>query len=398
MHIPDRTPWNRVFAVFFAGVATAFLIGKVPAALPALREELQLSLFQAGLVVSMFMLITALSGVMFGVAADRFGYRRSGISGLAVAGAAGVAGSFAEGPTLLLAARAFEGVGFVMVSVSLPPIIAKLATDRHRSKALGLWGAFVPAGSALILLIGGYAIGAIGWRGLWLAVSASYLVFAALLWWAADPVMRRIDAARKTEDRGRLITALRARGPVLLTLVFTFYSSLYLTVTAFVPLILVERAGWPLTAAASAGAVVMAVNIIGNVGAGFLLDHGIARVRLLHVATIAMAIGSTLLFLEAVPVVLRIVGGAVFAAFGGMIPGSLFAAVPRHAPSPRHVSTVNGMMFQGVSIGQFVGPAVTTWVVDAADSWTAALIYVLPATAACFVAATLLGRLERSDM
>ena len=388
----SETPWSRIFAVLSAGIAVAFLIGKVPTALPILRTELGLSLFQAGLVVSMFTVVTAASGVMFGVAADRFGHRHAGVLGLAIAGFAGLAGSFAEGPVLLLASRACEGIGFVMVAVSMPPLIARLASDRHRSKALGIWGTFVPAGSAIILLVGGSVIEAIGWRGLWLGISASYLVFAALLVWASAPLAA--PAGTTTPERGRLITVLRAPGPVVLAAIFMFYSSAYLTVTAFIPLILVEQAGWEIAAAASAGALVIAANIAGNVSAGFLLDHGVRRMRLIHVASAAMALGAVLVFYEGFPVAVRIAGGILFSSVSGMIPGSLFAGVPIHAPSPRHVSTVNGMMLQGVSIGQFAGPAITTLLVGLTGSWTAGLIFVFPISAAAFIGGSVLGRLE----
>jgi len=56
---------------------------------------------------------------------------------------------------------------------------------------------------------------------------------------------------------------------------------------------------------------------------------------------------------------------------------------------------VNGMLLQGVSIGQFVGPATTAWIVALAGDWTAALAYTFPVAAICFVFAMMLGRLER---
>jgi predicted MFS family arabinose efflux permease len=168
-------------------------------------------------------------------------------------------------------------------------------------------------------------------------------------------------------------------------------------VTAFVPLILVERAGWSVAAAAAAGAVVMLANITGNLAAGILLDRGVRRVRLLQVAALALACGSSLLMLEALPVALRIAGALLFSSFGGMIPGSLFAGVPRHAPSPRHVATVNGLMLQGVALGQLLGPAITAFIVGRAGSWTWGIAYLLPMAALSMLAATLLGRLESAQ-
>jgi MFS family permease len=387
----------RVWTVFLTGVAMAFLIGKAPAALPVLRAELGLTLFEAGLVVSMFSLVAAVFGVLFGLVSDHFGQLRVALAALGIAVAGGIAGATSESAFALIASRALEGIGFFLASVSLPPLMMRLASERARHTVMGLWGAYVPAGAAMILLLGGAVIEAIGWRGLWIALSAAYVPFALALWRAAPSAPPAHHEPSQATIRRRLTAVTHARGPLLLTATFGCYSSQYLAVTAFVPLVLVERAGWGVPAAAAAGALVMAANVTGNLAAGYLLDRGFARARLLQAAVLGMAAGSSLLLIKAAPVPLRIAGGVVFTSFGGLIPGALFAGIARHAPSPRHVSTVNGLMFQGVAVGQLAGPPATAFLIGLAGSWTAALLYVLPMAAATGLAATLLGRLERAQ-
>jgi MFS transporter, CP family, cyanate transporter len=388
------TPWPRIWALFATGVAAAFLVGKAPAALPVLRTELELSLFQAGLVVSMFSLVAAATGLMFGALSDRFGQLRLAVAGLAVAGVAGVAGSLVETGEWLIATRVAEGVGFFMMSVSLPGLIARLADDRTRQTAMGLWGAYLPLGAGLILLGGGFIISAFGWRGLWLAISVSYVLFLGVLLWAAP---RHLTVAVPARE-GRVRKVLRSRGALLLAVVFGCYSGQYMAVTSFVPLILVERAGWALAPAAAVGALIMVSNTIGNVSSGFLLDRGVRRRTLILMASLAMATGAIIVMTAALPVPLRIAGALLFSIFGGMIPGSLFAGVARHAPSPAHISTVNGLMLQGVAVGQLIGPAVTTWLVGMGDGvWAWSLGYLLPMAALTALAGIMLGRLEASQ-
>lgn len=392
-------PWARIWTVFGAGIAAAFLVGKAPAALPVLRADLNLSLFDAGLVVSMFSLVAAGGGVLFGLVSDHFGQLRVAVAGFGLALAAGLAGAGADTSAALIAWRAAEGIGFFLVSVSLPPLLLRLASAPIRQTVMGLWGAYLPAGAAIIMLAGGGAIGLIGWRGLWVALSVLFVPVVFALWWAAPkmPSHRAGDEHAQATVRRRLTAVTHAPGPLLLTATFGSYSSQYLAVTAFVPLILVERAGWSVPAAAAAGALVMLANITGNIAAGILLDRGLPRVRLLQAAALALASGSSLLMIEGLPVALRIAGAVLFSAFGGLIPGSLFAGVARHAPSPRHVATVNGLMLQGVALGQLLGPAMTTWIVQRAGTWTAALIYLLPMAALSLLAATALGRLEQAQ-
>ena len=386
--------WPRIWAVFLTGVAAAFLVGKAPAALPVLRAELNLSLFQAGLVVSMFSLVAAVAGVLFGALSDKWGQLRLAIVGLVLAAAAGAAGAWADSGVTLIASRVAEGVGFFMISVSLPGLVLRLADDRTRQTAMGLWGAYLPLGAGLILLAGGIVIETVGWRGLWLLISASYVVFLAALVWAAP---REHDVVPGVAGQGRVKAVLKTPGAVMLGAVFGCYSGQYMAVTSFVPLILVERAGWELAPAAAVGAMIMVVNTTGNIAAGFMLDRGVRRQSLILLASAAMALGAILVMSAALPVPVRIAGAVLFSSFGGMIPGSLFAGVARHAPSRAHVSSVNGLMLQCVAIGQLIGPAVTTWLVATGNgSWTMSLIYLLPMAALTAIAGLMLGRIERS--
>ena len=386
--------WPRIWAVFLTGVAAAFLVGKAPAALPVLRAELNLSLFEAGLVVSMFSLVAAIGGILFGALSDKWGQLRLAVVGLVLAATAGAAGAWADTGVTLIASRVAEGVGFFMISVSLPGLVLRLADDRTRQTAMGLWGAYLPLGAGLILLAGGVVIETIGWRGLWLLISASYVAFLAALVWAAP---REQDVVPGAVGEGRVKAVLKTRGAVMLGAVFGCYSGQYMAVTSFVPLILVERAGWELAPAAAVGAMIMVVNTTGNIAAGFMLDRGVRRQSLILLASAAMALGAVLVMSAALPVPVRIAGAVLFSSFGGMIPGSLFAGVARHAPSRAHVSSVNGLMLQCVAIGQLIGPAVTTWLVATGNgSWAMSLAYLLPMATLTAIAGLALGRIERS--
>jgi MFS family permease len=386
--------WSRILAVFATGVAAAFLVGKAPAALPALRADLQLTLLEAGLVVSVFSLIAAIAGVFFGSLSDSAGQRRVALIGILIAVAAGLAGALANSPALLIASRIAEGIGFFMISVSLPGLIIRLSDARRRQTAMGLWGAYLPLGAGLILFAAGFTIAAIGWRGLWLAISVALGAMLFLLLWAAPKEGQSVG--REVPDKGRIARTLRTPGALMLALVFGSYSGQYLALTSFVPLILVEKAGWTLPSASAVGAVVMLANAFGNVVSGVLLDRQFQRCTLIMIAAGAMALGSVLTMSDVLPVGIRIAGAIGFASFGGMIPGALFAGVPRHAPTPAHVSTVNGLMLQGVAIGQFIGPTLAVLLVGWGNgAWSWSLLYLLPMAGATAAAGLVLGHIER---
>jgi len=395
--IPEHNhSWSRIFGVFATGVAIAFLVGKAPAALPALRAELGLTLPEAGLFVSLLSLIAGFCGVFIGALSEMAGQRRTALTGLGIAVVAGIGGAMASGTTVLLFMRAIEGIGFFLVSVSLPALIIQLSDDRRRQSAMGLWGAYLPTGAGLILLVGGVVISLAGWRGLWLAISVALMAALLLLAWASAPLQHLPTSKGKRSGLFvRIRETLLTPGAVMLAVCFGCYSGQYLAVTSFVPLILVEKAGWALTSAAAAGAVVILANAVGNVAAGLLLDRGVGRGVLVVVAAIAMAVGAVMVMNDAFPVAVRIFGAVFFSCFGGLIPGALFAGVRLHAPTAAHVSTVNGLMLQAVSIGQFVGPALASYLVSTAGGdWRWSLAYLLPMAVLTAIAGVTLGRIE----
>ena len=387
--------------LFAGGIAVSFLVGKAPAALPVMRLELGLSLFQAGLVVSIYSLISGVSGAFFGMLADRFGHRKVALSGMTIAVLAGVAGAGATSPAFLLATRAIEGLGFFITVISLPALMLRQTTMAGRQKVMGLWSGYMPLGMGTMLLFGGMVVEPFGWRGLWIATSV-LIGFVALA--IALSTARQGPSQNTGKSAGApppvtlaaMKTVLGAPGPLLLALTFGSYASVFLIVTAFLPLLLVEQAKWQVASAASAGALVILANIAGCFASGLLLDMGIKRRGLIVTAAAIMAVCAIVLMTGYAPVIIRLAAAMVLSAVGGLIPGVLFSGVPVHAPSPAHFSTVNGLMLQGVAFGQLLGPAAASYVVGETGNWASALYVIVPLTIIAGGSGLALGRLERA--
>ena len=67
--------------MFAVGVIAALHIGKLPVAIPVLRDSLGVGLVQAGFLLSAVQLAGMGVGVLAGMAADRLGLRRSLLPG-----------------------------------------------------------------------------------------------------------------------------------------------------------------------------------------------------------------------------------------------------------------------------------------------------------------------------
>lgn len=372
-------------AVVVAGVAAALHLGKLAPAVPALQASLGIGLVEAGFLLSLVQVAGMTLGIVVGLAADTIGLRRSMLAGLAVISGAsvlgGLVGSSGEGGAkavhLLLVLRALEGVGFLLVVMPGPGLIRAMSQPGTEKAAMGLWGAYMPLGVALALLLGPALIAWAGWPGWWWALS---LVSAAAAAWVvlgvpADKKRMASPAAVPPENwSGRLRDTVRAGGPWTLSLAFAVYSAQWMAVIGFLPAIYTD-AGVPDAWNAALTALAAAMNIVGNVAGGRFLQHGIAPERLLRAGFVVMALGGVAAFAQigqaaaSLPPALRYLAICLFSLGGGLVPATLFMLAVRLAPGPSTVSTTVGMMQQASSLGQFIAPPIVAWIAHRVGGW-----------------------------
>lgn len=372
--IPPEAPEARharslVRLVFAVGVIAALHIGKLPVAIPVLRESLGVGLVQAGFLLSLVQLAGMTLGLFVGLAADRLGPRRVMQVGLLVLAAGSALGALAPSAGWLLASRAVEGLGFLLAVLPAPGLLRQRVLHASTlSRALGWWGAYMPLGTALALLLGAALIGALGWRGTWLALAATSVIAWALLTLRIPPPAALADTHAAVELGPRLRRTLSARGPWLVALAFFLYSGQWLAVVGFLPTIY-QQAGFAATAVGALTALAAGVNLLGNVAAGRLLARGVAPGRVLQVAYLTMALGAAVAFAGWVPPWLQYLAVLLFSAVGGLIPGTLFGVAVRLAPDNDTVSTTVGWMQQLSSLGQFIGPPLVAWLALKVGGW-----------------------------
>lgn len=364
---------DPALVVVLAGISAALHIGKLPPAVPVLRDALQVTLVQAGFLLSLVQLAGMTLGLAIGAVADSWGPRRTMVAGLAILSAASLAGGFAQGPQALLALRALEGVGFLLASLPAPGLIRRLVAPARLSRMLGLWGAYMPFGTAAALLLGPAFMAVAGWPGWWWLLAAFSVAMAVLLWRAVPASADRHQAAGAS-GRGRIPRTLRAPGPWLASLAFAVYSSQWLAVIGFLPTIYAQAGIAPASAAVGT-ALAAAVNMVGNIASGRLLQRGWRAPVLLRCGYAAMLAGAVIAFAPwtdstgSGAALARYAGVLLFSSIGGLVPGTLFSVAVRVAPDDSTVSTTVGWMQQWSSFGQFAGPPLAAWAAARAGSW-----------------------------
>ena len=385
---------RAAWLVVLAGGVAALQVGKLPPALPALQADLGITLVQSGFLLSMVQLAGMSLAVFMGLWADGMGLKRSMVRGLCLLALASGLGAFATSTAALLALRAIEGLGFLLVALPAPALIRRLVSPAQLPGMLGVWGAYMPTGTALALLAGPLFIPAWGWSAWWWLFAAVSLAMAAWLWRSvpADPVAYSDSAGQSAWLRLR--RTLSARGPWLVALTFGMYSGQWLAVVGFLPSIY-AAAGVGGALLGVLTALAAAVNIVGNMASGRLLQGGWAPRSTLWLGFGAMALGSTVAFApftESLPW-LRFAGVLLFSGMGGLVPGTLFSLAVRLAPGEQQVATTVGWVQQLSALGQFLGPPVVAAVAAQAGGWHLTPLVTVGCCGVGAVLAWLAGRL-----
>ncbi len=393
---PAATDWGLVLAVFGAGVAAAFQVGKTPPSLPMMMPDLGLSLFAAGWAISLLNLVGSLGGLLSGTMADLLGYRRVILTGMVILALGSLLGALAQGPAVLLVSRFIEGLGYILVSVTGPALIIGVTHPKNLRQALSIWIGYLAVGASLMMLLSPLALGSIGWRGLWLANSALLLAYCVFL---ARITSRLSDLPAPDRRRAKTPWAdirltLSRPGPLLLAASFTLYALQFFAVVGFLPTLLIDDLKLEPSTAAVLTALVALFNAPGILLGGWLLQRGFRRVILICLAGLVMGLCGLGIYNGALGGGWRYSLCLLFSAVGGLVPASLVAGVPVHAPRPGLVATTNGLVMQGGSLGGLIGPPALALTVSVAGGWSGAPWLLTGSASAAILLALWLGRLE----
>jgi EmrB/QacA subfamily drug resistance transporter len=133
-----------------------------------------------------------------GSLSDRLGRKGMLLAGVAVFGAASLAGSQAGSAAALIGARGAMGVGAAMIYPSTLSLIMSVFTGRsERARAIGLWGACAGAGVAIGPIAGGWLLEHFWWGSIFvlMAVLAAVVAVgvAAAVPTSRDPATPPVD-------------------------------------------------------------------------------------------------------------------------------------------------------------------------------------------------------------
>jgi EmrB/QacA subfamily drug resistance transporter len=172
-------------------------VSVVNVALPAIRGGLHFTEADLQWVVNAYTVTFAGFLLLGGRAADLLGRRRVFVAGLVLFAVASLAGGVADSRTMLIAARAVQGLGGAVIApASLSILTTTFAEGPARNKAVGIWGAMGGAGGAAGVLLGGVLTDLLSWRWI-LFINVPIGLIAAV---AAQRYIMESRADRRTRE------------------------------------------------------------------------------------------------------------------------------------------------------------------------------------------------------
>lgn len=162
---PDPRRWWGLAAIGLAQLMVVLDMTIVNIALPTAQADLGISDADRQWVITAYTL--AFGGLLLlgGRLGDVFGRKAALITGLAGFALASALGGAAQSFTMLIIARALQGVfAALLAPAALSMLNVTFTEPRERARALGVYGAIAGGGAALGLMLGGLLTQYVDWR------------------------------------------------------------------------------------------------------------------------------------------------------------------------------------------------------------------------------------------
>ena len=181
----DRGRWATLTALTLVTFLLLLDDTAVAVAMPAVQNELGLDLGGQAWVINAYTLTLAALTLPAGRLADRYCRRRVFLAGLAVFVLASLASGLARSGTMLIAARAVQGLGAALIAPASLAIIAVTFPGKLRGAAIGLWAGVSASALGLGPLFGAIVSDNLGWAWIfWLNVplgAAAWILVRAVV-------------------------------------------------------------------------------------------------------------------------------------------------------------------------------------------------------------------------
>src|SRR6476659_11298282 len=157
--------WLVLTVVGAAFFMTILDVAIVNVAIPSIQRDLHIAESTVQWVITAYAITFGGFLLLGGRMADLLGRKRIFLVGLTLFTIASLVCGFANSSSVLISARAVQGLGAAIISpAALSIVTTTFREGAERNKALGIWGALAGAGGAAGVLLGGMLTEWAGWE------------------------------------------------------------------------------------------------------------------------------------------------------------------------------------------------------------------------------------------
>jgi len=175
--------WSILLITLLAAFLMPFMGSSINIALPSIGEEFNIDAILLSWIATAFILSIAVCLIPFGRIADIYGRKKIFIYGMFIYTLGSVLAGFSVSATMLIAARALQGIGSAMFSATGMAILTSVFSKKERGKVLGINVAAVYLGLSLGPPLGGFITQHLGWRAIFLINIPLCLIVLILAFW-----------------------------------------------------------------------------------------------------------------------------------------------------------------------------------------------------------------------
>lgn len=244
--------------------------GALSVAAPLVATELQLSTTEMGFLLSAFFWTYATFQLVTGWLVDRFSVKWVYAGGFLLWSLATAAMGLAYSLPALVAARFVLGAGESVAFPACSRFIVEAFPEARRGMANALVDAGAKAGPGLSTLVGGLAVAAFGWRGLFVAIGLGSLLWLIPWLVAAPGGQGEAGGGAASPSWGQL---LRTRAVWITSLGMFTYGYVNYFMLTWLPSYLVRERGFSMTDMAVFGSIPFWMMAVGSLAAGWTTDR-----------------------------------------------------------------------------------------------------------------------------
>src|SRR5919106_2816542 len=165
----DLRRWKALALLSLAQFLIIMDTSIIGVALPEIQQQFGFTQSDLQWIFSAYVIVFGALLLLGGRVSDIIGQRRIFIIGFAILTAASVVAGLASSGTVLITARALQGIGAALIAPSALSIVMNLFTiPSERNKAMGFWGAAAPAGGTAGVFLGGILTAYVDWSWVFL--------------------------------------------------------------------------------------------------------------------------------------------------------------------------------------------------------------------------------------